>query len=130
VRFRGWAGPKDRLAAYQDADVVVFPVRWEEPFGLVPLEAMGVDRLVVSTMRGGTAEFLRDGENALVFEPDDPVGLAAVISRLAAEEPLRERMLEGGRQTARHYTVERFAEETIGVIARAAGPPLGKTTGQ
>ena len=42
VRFLGWAGPEERLSAYEDADVVVFPVRWEEPFGLVPLEAMGV----------------------------------------------------------------------------------------
>src|SRR5436305_1531319 len=63
VRFRGWAGPADRLTAFRDADVVVFPVRWEEPFGLVPLEAMGLGRPVLSTARGGSTEFLRDGEN-------------------------------------------------------------------
>ena len=37
---------------YADADVILFPVRWDEPFGLVPLEAMAVGRPVVATGRG------------------------------------------------------------------------------
>ncbi len=48
---------------YADADAVVFPVTWNEPWGLVPLEAMAVGRPVVATGTGGSAEYLRDGEN-------------------------------------------------------------------
>jgi glycosyltransferase involved in cell wall biosynthesis len=120
VRFLGWAGPDQRMRAYQDADVVVFPVRWEEPFGLVPLEAMSLRRLVVSTARGGTTEFLSDGENALAFEPDDADGLASAISRLGSDPALRERLLEEGRRTAARYTLERFADETVHEIVSAA----------
>jgi glycogen(starch) synthase len=122
VVFEGWAGPENVLSAYRDADVVVFPVRWEEPFGLVPLEAMSVGRPVVATARGGSAEFLRDAENALVIEPDDAVGLSQAITRLAADEPLRDRLLESGRETAARFTIERFAEETVQEIVSAAGP--------
>jgi glycosyltransferase involved in cell wall biosynthesis len=129
VRFHGWAGPEERLSAYDNADVVVFPVRWAEPFGLVPLEAMGLGRPVVSTLRGGAAEFLCDGENALIFEADDPRGLADAVSRLAAQEPLRERLLEGGRETANRFTVERFADEAVGEIVRAAQEPLAHQDG-
>ena len=120
VRFHGWAGPDQRLAAYREADVVVFPVRWKEPFGLVPLEAMGVRRLVASTARGGSAEFLRDEQNALTFEPDDASALAAVIMRLAQDDGLRETLLEGGVQTAARYTLERFADATVSEILAAA----------
>jgi glycogen(starch) synthase len=120
VRFHGWADQDQRMAAYVAADVVVFPVRWQEPFGLVPLEAMRVGRPVVSTARGGTAEFLREGENALVFEPDDPAGLAQAIARLAGDEDLRRQLLSGGQQTAAHYTLERFAEETVSEMVAAA----------
>jgi glycogen(starch) synthase len=120
VRFHGWAGPRERIRAYADADVVVFPVRWEEPFGLVPLEAMAVERLVVSTARGGTAEFLRRGNNALVFEPDDAAALADAVSLLASDTALRERLLQGGRETAARYTLERFAEDTVREIVDAA----------
>lgn len=120
VSFQGWAGPVQRLAAYERADVVVFPVRWEEPFGLVPIEAMGVGRPVVSTARGGSAEFLRHGENALVFEAGDATGLAAAITRVASDEPLRQRLLREGHRTAEEHTIERFADQTVQAIVDAA----------
>ena len=121
VAFRGWAGPDERLAAYARADAVVFPVRWEEPFGLVPIEAMGVGRPVVSTARGGSAEFLRHDENALVFGAGDAAGLVQAVTRLASDEALRERLLQGGRRTAADHTIERFAQDTVAEIVRAAG---------
>jgi glycogen synthase len=121
VSFRGWAGPAERLGAYERADVVLFPVRWQEPFGLVPIEAMGLGRPVVSTARGGSAEFLRDGENALVSEPGDAQGLAGAITRLASDPQLRERLLRGGRLTAAEHTIERFADQTVQAILDAAG---------
>jgi glycogen synthase len=121
VSFRGWAGPAERLGAYERADVVLFPVRWQEPFGLVPIEAMGLGRPVVSTARGGSAEFLRDGENALVSEPGDAQGLAGAITRLASDPELRERLLRRGRLTAAEHTIERFADQTVQAILDAAG---------
>jgi glycosyltransferase involved in cell wall biosynthesis len=120
VRFRGWAGPAERLSAYERADVVVFPVRWEEPFGLVPIEAMGLGRLVVSTARGGSGEFLRDGENALVFEAGDERALAGAVTRLASDERLTEHLRKGGRLTAGDHTIESFADQSVREIIRAA----------
>ena len=66
----------DLIEAYDDADAVVFPVRWDEPWGLVPLEAMGRGRPVIATGRGGSAEYLRDGENCLLFDAEDEGALA------------------------------------------------------
>jgi glycosyltransferase involved in cell wall biosynthesis len=122
VRFAGWAGEQELLTGYENADAVVFPVRWEEPFGLVPLEAMGLGRPVIATARGGSAEFLRDEENALVIDADDPAGLARAVERLAADKALRDRLLEGGQATAARFTLERFAEETVQEILSAAAP--------
>lgn len=120
VRFEGWSDPDELVRIYADSDAVLFPVRWEEPFGLVPIEAMGIGRPVVTTARGGTAEFVRDDENALVFEVDDDAGLADSIQRLADEPMLRQRLLEGGRRTAAQYTMSRFAERTVDKIVCAA----------
>ena len=120
VHFHGWARPEQQLSAYADADLVAFPVRWNEPFGLVPLEAMGVGRPVVTTLRGGTTEFARDGQNALVFEADDHVGLVRAVRRLADDLELRARLREGGRRTAQEYTITRFAADTVDEIVQAA----------
>ena len=77
---------RDELAArYAAADAVVFPSEWEEPFGLVPLEAMAVGTPVVATARGGSAEFLVDGRNCTTFAAGDPADLAAAVQRVAAD---------------------------------------------
>lgn len=119
VRFAGFADTERLLEAYDDCDVVVFPVRWEEPFGLVPLEAMGVGRPVVSTARGGTSEFVRDGDNALVFAADDPGALAECVLRLGNDEALREHLRMGGTRTAASFPASAFAQSTVEEIVRA-----------
>ena len=124
VSFDGWADPEQAVRVYADADAVVFPVCWQEPFGLVPLEAMGMGRPVVTTARGGTAEFIRDGGNALVFEADDDDGLARSIQHLGEDEGLRERLRHAGRETAANFTIGRFAAETVDQIVRAAQPAV------
>jgi glycogen synthase len=104
VRFTG-SVPREQLPAiYANADAVVFPVRWREPWGVVPLEAMGVGRPVVATGRGGSGEYLRDGENALLFDAEDPAALADRIQRLATDEQLRARLRTNGLETARRHT--------------------------
>jgi glycosyltransferase involved in cell wall biosynthesis len=91
---------------YAAADAVVFPVRWPEPWGLVPLEAMSVGRPVVATGLGGSGEYLRDRENCLLFDPE--AGAPALADRLRTLERdvgLRARLREGGLAT-----VARFGE--------------------
>jgi glycogen synthase len=97
--------PRDELRAlYADADALLFPVRWEEPWGLVPLEAMGCGCPVVATGRGGSAEYLRDGDNCLLFPGGDARALAAALVRLADSPELRARLRAGGRATAPRHT--------------------------
>lgn len=104
VRFAGHLERSDIAAAYEATDAVIFPVLWEEPWGLVPLEAMGKGRLVVATGRGGSAEYLRDGENCLLFEAGNADALARALGRLQADPELRNRLRRGGRATARLFT--------------------------
>jgi len=104
VSFAGQRERSELLAEYEACDAVVFPVRWDEPWGLVPLEAMARGRPVVATGRGGSAEYLRDGENCLRFEADDAEALAAPLRRLATDRELRSRLREGGFATAARHT--------------------------
>jgi glycogen synthase len=115
--------PRSRLRdRYAEADAVVFPVRWREPYGLVPLEAMAVGAPVVATGRGGSGEYLRDQENCLLFDPDQgPRSLAAAVTRLAEDGDLRRRLYEGGAVTAAsihrdnfNAAVERALEQVVG----------------
>jgi glycogen(starch) synthase len=95
---------------YRSADAVLFPSSWEEPFGLVPLEAMTQATPVVATRRGGSAEFLVDQGNCLEIPVDHPQALAAAVLRLAGEPELRERLAAEGLRTAARFTVDGLAE--------------------
>jgi glycosyltransferase involved in cell wall biosynthesis len=118
-----FTGPCSRLAVqgrYAASDAVLFPVRWAEPWGLVPLEAMAVGRPVVATGRGGSGEYLRDGDNCLLFAAGDPQALAAALERLAGEDHLRARLREGGLRTAAEHTEDRFNRTVVAAVTSAA----------
>jgi glycogen synthase len=120
VHFAGQLDRSEIAAAYARADATVFPVRWEEPWGLVPLESMAKGRPVVATGRGGSAEYLRDGENCLLFEAGDAEALAAAVRRLADDPALRMRLREGGLETAPAHTEEVLNEAVEQALLGAA----------
>lgn len=103
------------------ADVVVFPVLWEEPWGLVPLEAMAVGTPVVATGAGGSGEYLHHEHNCLVFEPrDDPGALAQAVRRLADDPELRRTTTQGGFATAARFPAASFNATVANAIERVA----------
>jgi glycosyltransferase involved in cell wall biosynthesis len=121
-RVRFGSVPRDELpAAYSAADVLLFPVRWEEPWGLVPLEAMAVGRPVVASGTGGSAEYLRHEQNALVVGRDrGPLAFAAAVRRLAGDSGLRARLTSAGHATASQLTEQAYNEAIERALARAA----------
>jgi glycosyltransferase involved in cell wall biosynthesis len=109
VRFESTRPRAELIGIYRSADAVVFPVRWLEPWGLVPLEAMAVGRPVVATGRGGSGDYLIDGVNSLLFKPGAARELAEALGRLAA----------GGRRTAQEHGEDPFSRAAAGQIVAA-----------
>lgn len=116
--------PRAELPALMAAaDVLVFPVVWSEPWGLVPSEAMAVGLPVVGSGRGGSGEYLADKVNCLRFDPDDgPQALAERVRELATDPALRERLAAGGRQTAEALAADSFDARVQATVARAGAP--------
>jgi len=79
------AATKGELLA--GASALLFPVQWEEPFGLVMVEAMACGTPVVALGRGSVPEVVADGETGVVV--DEPDLLPAAV--FAAEELDRRR---------------------------------------
>ena len=110
---------------YRDHDVLLFPVRWDEPWGLVPLEAMAAGCPVIATGRGGSGEYLRDGDNCLLTPVENPPELAARVRRLAESPSLRQHLQRGGAETAPRHTTAIFnaaVEQHLGEMAGVTRP--------
>ena len=121
VTFAPAEGRSALAARYRAADAVLFPVRWEEPFGLVPLEAMASGVPVLASGTGGSASYLRDADNALLVGRDDPARLAAGIRLLAGDPGLRARLEAGGRATAADHDEAVASAVVVEALERRAG---------
>jgi glycosyltransferase involved in cell wall biosynthesis len=69
---------------------------------------MALGRPVIATGRGGSSEYLRHEDNALLYEAGDADALAAAIRRLAHDPGLRAKLHAGGSKTAPLYTEDAF----------------------
>ncbi len=108
VKLSGGVAQDELSGLYSSADALVFPVRWPEPWGLVPLEAMACGTPVIATGTGGSGEYLRHENNCLLVEAKAPDAIAAAVRRLAEDAALRGRLRSGGLETAAKYTEQAY----------------------
>jgi glycosyltransferase involved in cell wall biosynthesis len=91
-RRRSWPGvtvheavPRTSLwEAMARAAVVVYPARWDEPFGMAAAEAQACGTPVVAFRRGGLSEVIMDGVTGFLVPADDQHAAADAVTRAAA----------------------------------------------
>ncbi|HYJ08002.1 MAG TPA: glycosyltransferase family 4 protein [Polyangiaceae bacterium] len=94
-------------------DVFTLP-SFEEPFGLVFLEAMAMRRPVVALDNGGTPEVVEHGQSGLLSAPGDIPGLTRNIVTLLKDPKLRARMGEHGRaRVLQYFNAERMTADAV-----------------
>ena len=112
IEFAGKVAQPELPGIYRKHDIFVFPSTWQEPFGLTHLEAMASGTPVISTADGGHGEFLKDGENALIFEKENPQALAAQISRLISDNDLARHLAATARaMVEQEFTLQRYVTD-------------------
>jgi len=84
VISHGTVSGEQKLDLLQNASALLFPVIWEEPFGLVSIEAMACGTPVVATPRGALPEIITEESGVLA---DSFSGLVAGVSRARKLEP-------------------------------------------
>ncbi len=105
---------------YAAADVVVCS-SWFESLGMVALEAMAMQRPIVSTNVGGPAETIIDGVTGFLVPPYDGKAVAERIVTLLQNPTLRQQMGAAGRaHILAHFTVQRYAADIGTVIDQVA----------
>jgi glycosyltransferase involved in cell wall biosynthesis len=98
ISFRG-AFSRDELGrVMSELDVLAVPSRWYENAPGVIFEAFAAGMPIVATNLKGLSEFVKHGENGLLFELENAGDLSRQLRRLCEEPGLLERLLyEGNR---------------------------------
>ena len=96
----GWHAHGEMKMLYRRSDICVVPSIWEEPFGLVAVEAMACGRPVCASRAGGLQNIVVDGETGFLFDRGDGTALAERLAHLLDDPALRRRMGDAGRKRA------------------------------
>ena len=113
VMFAGSVGDQELVDLYANALAVVYPP-YDEDFGYVTLESFMAQKPVITCRdSGGPNEFVRDGENGWVCDPE-PEALAEAIGAAHADRARAAALGAAGYEVARQITWDRAIERLVG----------------
>jgi glycosyltransferase involved in cell wall biosynthesis len=98
IHLLGYLSDEALINLYRASDALLFPTRYEG-FGLPLLEAMAAACPVISSDIPVVREIVRHGENGLLVPYNDAAALARAVLLLLSQPALRQRLLQGGRDT-------------------------------
>lgn len=101
IVFLGEVGPTERIELLQGARALLNPIRWDEPFGLVMIEALACGTPVLAFRQGSAPEIVEHGVTGFLSEHTD---------ELAEQIPLVPTL---DRSTCRKAAEARFATERM-----------------
>lgn len=119
VLVRGWVPHKRLSGLYRAARAVLMPSRWQEPFGLVGLEALSLGTPVVAWESGGIAEW-HPGEGLVAW--GDVAGLAEGLRAAVGRRARPPRGFEREEAMARLEAVYREQASACGGAGRTPRP--------
>src|SRR5205823_4525502 len=101
IEYLGEVTHGEKVALLQDARATLFPIDWEEPFGLVMIESMACGTPVIATRHGAVPEVIEHGRSGIIV--DDYRIMPAALAEADRLDP----------RELRRYAEERFAPERM-----------------
>jgi glycosyltransferase involved in cell wall biosynthesis len=111
VEFVGEIGERDKAEFLGNADALLFPIDWPEPFGLVMIEAMACGTPVIAFRRGSAPEIIDDRISGLLV--DDICEAVAAIRRVAELDRAQAR-----EAFERRFVIERVARQYVQIYRK------------
>lgn len=118
---------------YRDAKVFLFPICWEEPFGLVMIEALASGTPVVAYARGAAPEIIKDGYTGYLINPSDDdkrgsftihqagiQGLIKAVEKIYAlpDDEYRQLRANCRRHAEEYFSVEKMVQKYVDVYEK------------
>jgi glycosyltransferase involved in cell wall biosynthesis len=104
INVLGVAGHDEKVSYVGSALGLLFPIQWEEPFGLVLIEAMACGTPVIAFNRGAVSEIIEHGKTGFIVETADQ--MAEAVGSLDQID-----RLDCRRHVETNFTIEKTARE-------------------
>jgi glycosyltransferase involved in cell wall biosynthesis len=112
---------EEKVELLQHARVTLFPIEWDEPFGLVMIESMACGTPVIATRYGAVAEVIDDGASGVIVDNwrhmegalERADALDALQLRATVEERFSPRRMVSQYVSAFEATIERWTHRAL-----------------
>jgi glycosyltransferase involved in cell wall biosynthesis len=101
IEYLGEVTHGEKVELLQNARATLFPIEWEEPFGLVMIESMACGTPVIATRWGAVPEVIDDGRSGIIV--DDYRQMPAALGAADELDP----------NELRRYVEEEFSPERM-----------------
>src|ERR671931_2452826 len=101
IEYLGEVTHGEKVELLEGARATLFPIEWEEPFGLVMIESMACGTPVIATRFGAVPEVIEHGRSGIIV--DDYRRMPEALEEADRLEPL----------ALRRYAEERFSPERM-----------------
>ncbi|PSB32939.1 glycosyltransferase family 4 protein [Stenomitos frigidus] len=128
IHFPGVLSRQELCELYQRCNVLVFPSRFEEPFGISQVEAMAAGLTLITSGTGGSREIVEHGQDGLIFETENPLDLAECLSALPTQPDAWETMTRKGQQKAISHFSQTIAVEQLESLLSALSRTPAKSS--
>lgn len=118
IRFLGFVSDAALPDLYRAANAFVYPSLFEG-FGLPPVEAMACGCPVISSGAGSLQEVVEGA--AMMIDPTDVASIEAALARVAADEKIRQALIDKGHANAKRFDWDQNARRVMGVYQAVAG---------
>lgn len=121
IKDVGFMNAKQKNGLFGGAKALLVPIHWDEPFGMVMIEAMACGTPVIAYNRGSVSEIVKDGVTGFIVEPD-----VSHLGHLLGNLKIKKRGIEGlveavkrigeidraacRKHVEEHFTVEKMVE--------------------
>jgi glycosyltransferase involved in cell wall biosynthesis len=116
IDYLGEVTHGEKVELLQNARATLFPVEWEEPFGLVMIESMACGTPVIATRWGAVPEVIEHGRSGIIV--DDYREMAAALEEADRLEPLELR-----RAAEERFSRERMVADYVAAFNQVAQQP-------
>ena len=115
LEYVGEVGHADKVELLMGARALIFPIDWEEPFGLVVIEAMACGTPVITTRRGAMPEIVEHGRTGVLVDNYREMENPAVLELADSLDPVDLRKEVEDRFSPEHMVADYIAayEATI-----------------
>jgi glycosyltransferase involved in cell wall biosynthesis len=115
IEYMGEVTHGEKVELLQHARATLFPIEWEEPFGLVMIESMACGTPVIATRRGAVPEVIEDGRSGIIV--DDYREMAGALERADELGPLELR-----RYVEEEFSPQRMVRNYVAAYETAISP--------